>query len=122
MTEPTDHLGTPIVPFSQAKIGESAYTYKRADGEEIGDYGWVTDLEWFDDRDGEERLIRQRWLLVAQDEVVLEDPFPPDDDDDDESAEDDKGETNDESEQGAHDAGLRSQRLDGGGSELPQGG
>lgn len=39
-------------------------TYKRADGEEIGDYGWVTDLEYLDEDDEPVRLIREQWARV----------------------------------------------------------
>jgi len=66
-----------IVPFYSAKPGDEAYTYARSNGEMIGnDYGWVTDLGIFDDRDGEEHLKRQRWQLIAEDELILPDPYP----------------------------------------------
>ena len=42
-----------------------------------GEYGWVTDLDYFDERDGEIILVRKKWVLLEVDEVVLEDPYPP---------------------------------------------
>ncbi len=68
--------------FTEAQIGDHAYTYERTDGEMIGDYSWVSDLEWFDERDGIEHLTRKEWVLVAVKEVVLSDPHPLEDDDD----------------------------------------
>lgn len=67
--------------FRDALIGHKVYTYELADGELIyGEFGWVTDLEYFDDRDGEIVLKRKRWLLLAEDEVILPDPHAADDD------------------------------------------
>jgi hypothetical protein len=61
-----------IVPFSEAIPGMSAYTYRRADGELTGDFGWVTDLEWFDDTDEDiVRLRRQRWVLADEDIIEV---------------------------------------------------
>ena len=37
-------------------------TIKRADGETIGDYGWVTDSEYFDDDDDPVELIEETWV------------------------------------------------------------
>lgn len=37
-------------------------TYKRADGEQLGDvFGWVTDLDHFDDEDEPVLLIEETW-------------------------------------------------------------
>lgn len=41
-------------------------TYKRADGELILDeFGWVADIEYFDDDDEPTQLIEERWQLVS---------------------------------------------------------
>lgn len=41
-------------------------TYRRADGEEIGDFGWVTDLDGYDEWDDEPReYIEETWERVA---------------------------------------------------------
>lgn len=71
-----------IVDFHKAKIGEEALVYSAVDGEDIcgGEFSFVTGLEWFDDRDGEIKLKRQRWFLLAEDLVVLPDPHPLEDD------------------------------------------
>lgn len=66
-----------MVPFSEAKIGDAAYVYREADGSLIyGEYSFVTELDWFDDRDDEVKLVRQTWQLVDAVEVVLPDPHP----------------------------------------------
>jgi hypothetical protein len=67
------------VPFSKAEVGQEAYTYE---GEAMDEYGWVTDLEYFDDRYGEVKLTRKLWRLVEVEEIVLPDPHPIEDDDD----------------------------------------
>lgn len=36
-------------------------TYKRVDGEEIGDYGWVSELDWFEDDDAPIELVEEHW-------------------------------------------------------------
>ena len=41
---------------------------------------WVTDLDYFDERWGEVRLVRKRWPLIDVDELVLPDPHPVEDD------------------------------------------
>jgi hypothetical protein len=40
-------------------------SYRRADGEHIEDYGWVTDLDWFDDYDDPVELIEERWTRTT---------------------------------------------------------
>lgn len=58
--------------------------YSMADGSQVcGEYEFVTDTEWWDDRDEEVRLIKRTYRLIAEEEVVLPDPFPIEDDDDD---------------------------------------
>lgn len=56
---PSDPVGPPIdSPF---------VTYEMADGSEVyGEYQFVTDTEWWDDR---------------EEEIVLPDPYPIEDDD-----------------------------------------
>lgn len=67
-----------VYPFTDAIVGNKAYTYQQADGGMVcGEYGWVTDLDYFDERDGEIILVRKKWVLLEVDEVVLEDPYPP---------------------------------------------
>lgn len=66
------------VSFSDAKVGDESFVYSEGDAL-ITEYGWVTELEWFDERDCEIRLKRQRWRLVDEDELVLPDPYPVDD-------------------------------------------
>jgi hypothetical protein len=64
------------VEFTKAQVGDEAYTYSIYDGDLIcGEFGWVTDLEYFDERFGDVRLKRQRWRLVGEDELVLPDPY-----------------------------------------------
>lgn len=50
-------------------------TYRRADGELIGgDYGWVVDLEAFDDEAAEAwrlEVIEEKWVLAERRTVVL---------------------------------------------------
>ena len=55
-------------------------TYQNADGSQIyGEYSFVTELDWFDDREEEIRLVKRSYIPYAEEEVVLEDPYPPDD-------------------------------------------
>jgi hypothetical protein len=64
-----------MVPFSEAKVGESAYVYREADGSLIyGEFSFVTDLEWWDERDREVKLVRQTWQLVDAVPFTLPDP------------------------------------------------
>jgi hypothetical protein len=65
-------VSTPADPF---------IVYSMADGSQVwGEYSFVTDLEFFDDRDREIRLIKRTYALVAEEEVVLPDPYPMDED------------------------------------------
>lgn len=52
--------------FMDAKVGEHAWVYKCPPGDE---FGWVTDPEYWDDLDEPVVVKRQRWCLVAEDEV-----------------------------------------------------
>ncbi len=71
-----------MIPFCDAKPGDESYVYSRPDGEAVyGDASWVTELDWFDDRDEAITLRRQVWRLVSEEVVTLDDPYPPDDDD-----------------------------------------
>jgi len=71
--------GGELVPFVDAQPGDHAVVYGGAYVKDNTDFGWVTDLEYFDERYGEIRLTRQVWQLVSEDEIVLPDPYPPDD-------------------------------------------
>jgi hypothetical protein len=58
-------------------------TYSMADGSEVyGEYSFVTETAWFDDRDDEVRLIKRTYRLVSEEEIVLPDPYPIEDEDD----------------------------------------
>ncbi len=57
-------------------------TYQMEDGSNIDEYSFVTELEWFDDRDREVRLMKRTYKLISEELVVLPDPYPTDDDDD----------------------------------------
>lgn len=63
------------VRFSEARLGDEAFTYERVDGTPIDDHAWVGDLEYFDERDGPEHLLRKRWVLVEVAAIVLPDPL-----------------------------------------------
>ena len=64
-------------------------TYQMADGSPIyGEFDFVTDLVFFDDREEEVRLTKRTYRLVSEEEVVLEDPYPLVEDDDDRPATD----------------------------------
>jgi hypothetical protein len=82
----TNHEFRALVGFSHAEVGDAAETWKMADGSEVcGEYGWTTSTDCFDDRDEEVKLIRQRWLLIEEEEEVLPSPYTddePEDDDD----------------------------------------
>lgn len=71
-------MSEPVL-FGDAKIGDEAYTYESP---WMDEYGWVGNLEYFDDRSGEVTVTRKRWKLVEVEEVVLPDPWPIDDDED----------------------------------------
>ena len=63
------------VLFGEAKVGQTAYVYREADGSLVfGEFAFVTELDWFDDRSDEVRLVRQRWLLLDAEEYILPDP------------------------------------------------
>jgi hypothetical protein len=40
-------------------------TYKRADGEHIDEWGWVTELDYLDDEDEPVELIEETWERVT---------------------------------------------------------
>ncbi len=70
MTDPVQH--------------QTMTTYKRADGECVGDYGWVTDLEFFEDDWEPSQLIKEVWVRQSVEEITNV-PIgwkPPEDDDD----------------------------------------
>lgn len=61
-----------MTPFIDAKPGDESYVYRRADNEPIyGEYGWVTDLDYFEDEDDDIRLKRQRWQLISEDVIEI---------------------------------------------------
>lgn len=56
--------------------------YAMADGEPIwGEYGFVTSLDGFEDREEEVRLIKRTYRLLSEEEIVLPDPYPIEADD-----------------------------------------
>ena len=67
---------------------EPFITYQMADGSQVwGEYSFVTDLEFFEDRDVEIRLIKRTYRLVSEEEIVLPDPYPIEDDEDEDQGE-----------------------------------
>lgn len=56
-------------------VGESWTTYELADGDLImGEFGWVTDTDFFDDLDDQVEVIRREWKLVKVDRVMFGPP------------------------------------------------
>lgn len=59
-------------------------TYRRADGEPIGDYAWVTDTEFFDnpyENFGQTEVIKEVWVLRHSETLMLgPEPEPEEDD------------------------------------------
>jgi hypothetical protein len=55
--------------------------YSMADGSEIDEFSWVTELEWFEGRDREVRLIKSTFKLISRELVVLPDPYPIEEED-----------------------------------------
>lgn len=54
---------------------EPFITYRRADGQPIDDYDFVTDEEWFTEGDGEPtKVIRETWTLASTETIWL--PWP----------------------------------------------
>lgn len=52
-------------------------TYRRKDGDSIGDYGWVTDLEFFDDEWGlgaPYELVKEVWVRTSVEEMTYPEP------------------------------------------------
>lgn len=46
-------------------------TYKRADGDPVGgEYGWVTDTEFFEDEDYVE-VVKEVWTLASRETIKL---------------------------------------------------
>jgi len=72
---PLDPLQPQPLPGPQLFV-----TYQMEDGSHIDEYSFVTELEWFDDRDREVRLIKRTYALVAEELVILPDPYPVEDD------------------------------------------
>ena len=57
--------------------------YEMADGDMVfGEYQFVTDLDCFDDREEEVRLIKRTYRLISEEEIVLPDPYPIEESDD----------------------------------------
>lgn len=56
------------VRFSEAKVGQQAHIYKCPPGDE---YGWVEDAEYFDDWDDPVRTVRQRWMLIDEEDIII---------------------------------------------------
>lgn len=48
-------------------MADEMTTYKRADKELIADeYGWVADIEYFEDIEDPLELVEERWALVSR--------------------------------------------------------
>jgi len=76
--------GDPPLPPDPPKLPqpETLVLYKMADGSLIDGFQWVTELEWFDQRDREVRLIKRTFTLVSEEILVLPDPHPIEEDED----------------------------------------
>ena len=51
--------------------GATMTTYKRADGELIGEHGWVTDLKYFEDDYGPTELIEEHWVRLSTRQLTV---------------------------------------------------
>lgn len=60
MSTTEDH---PIVDMSRATPGDDAWTYRP---DPTGEYGWVSDLAWFDDCMDPITVTAQRWRLIEE--------------------------------------------------------
>jgi len=64
---------------------EPFITYEMADGTDIyGEFQFVTDLAFFDDRSDDIRLTKRTYQLVSEEEILLVSPYGHREDDDDE--------------------------------------
>jgi len=79
-------LDGPYDPETFKREGEFI-VYAMEDGSLVyGEFSFVTDLEFFDDRDYEIRLVKRVYALVSEETIVLEDPYPIEDEEDDEES------------------------------------
>jgi len=66
---------TPVYIEVEVEAAETMTTYRRADGELVGgDYGWVADLEWFEEDEwGLEgvKVVKEVWTLTVTEEIHL---------------------------------------------------
>lgn len=47
-------------------------TYKRYDGEMVaGEYGWVADIEFFEDDDEPTKVVKEVWTLQSEEVLVV---------------------------------------------------
>jgi hypothetical protein len=87
-------MGEPPVRVDPPPAIERMTTYKRADGELIGEYGWVTDLDWFDNDDGiwePIELVEEVWWRESTRSLTYTPPgWTPHEDDEDEDDEDEE--------------------------------
>lgn len=47
------------------KSANAMTMYRTVNGDPIGDFAWVTDLEYFDDEDGPVEVVEEVWQLVS---------------------------------------------------------
>jgi hypothetical protein len=40
-------------------------TYRRVDGDDIADHGWVSDLDWFDEDEEPVELVEEKWTRTT---------------------------------------------------------
>jgi hypothetical protein len=63
--------------MSDAPQSDDFTVYEMADGSLIwGEYQFATDLDGFEERDEEVRLIKRTYRLISEEEIVLPDPYP----------------------------------------------
>jgi hypothetical protein len=69
-----------VVDFTEAKPGQAAYAY--IDENKLSEHYCVFQLDWFDEREGEVPLRRQKWLLLDEESYTLPSPYPAEEDED----------------------------------------
>lgn len=57
--------------MKRRSLSEELVTYKRTDGEPIGEFVWVVGLEWFEDDDEPTDLIKETWVLASREEITV---------------------------------------------------
>lgn len=71
--ETFDRVVTVLVERLRSHLSTKMTTYKRADGETIGDFGWVAELDYLDDESETVEIIGEVWVR----ESVSQFMYPP---------------------------------------------